>query len=42
VRDGYGLAVMTNGDGGSAVIAELESRVAAAYGWDSLNKPLVR
>jgi CubicO group peptidase (beta-lactamase class C family) len=41
-RNGYGLAVMTNGDNGSAVIAEIESRVAAAYGWDSLNKPLVR
>jgi len=42
MRNGYGLAVMTNGDNGSAVIAELEARVAAAYGWDSLNKPLVR
>ncbi|MDP2958957.1 MAG: serine hydrolase domain-containing protein [Longimicrobiales bacterium] len=42
VRNGYGLAVMTNGDNGSAAIAELEARVAAAYGWDSLNKPLVR
>ena len=42
VRNGYGLAVMTNGDNGGAVIAELEARVAAAYGWDSLNKPLVR
>jgi CubicO group peptidase (beta-lactamase class C family) len=41
-RNGYGLAVMTNGDNGSAVIAELEARVAAAYGWDSLNKPLLR
>jgi CubicO group peptidase (beta-lactamase class C family) len=42
VRNGYGLAVMTNGDGGSAVASEIEARVAAAYGWDSLNKPLVR
>jgi len=42
VRSGYGLVVMTNGDNGSAVIAELEARVAATYGWDSLNKPLVR
>lgn len=41
-RNGYGLVVMTNGDSGSAVIAELEARVAAAYRWDSLNKPLLR
>jgi len=42
VRNGYGLAVMTNGDNGSAVASEIEARVAAAYGWDALNKPLVR
>jgi hypothetical protein len=42
VRNGYGLVVMTNGDNGSAVASEIEARVAAAYGWDSLNKPLVR
>ena len=42
MRNGYGLVVMTNGDGGGAVIAELEARGAAAYGWDSLNKPLAR
>ncbi len=42
VRNGYGLAVMTNGDNGSAVAAELQARVAAAYGWDALNKPLPR
>jgi len=41
-RNGYGLVVMTNGDNGSSVIAEIESRVAAAYGWDSLNRPLLR
>ena len=39
---GYGLAVMTNGDAGRAVINEIEARVAAAYGWDSLDKPVVR
>jgi hypothetical protein len=33
---------MTNADNGGAVIAELESRVAAAYNWDSLHKPLLR
>ncbi len=39
---GYGVAVMTNGDGGGRVIAEIESRVASAYHWDSLDKPLRR
>ncbi len=42
VRNGYGLAVMTNGDNGGSVVAELQARVAAAYGWDALNKPLPR
>jgi len=42
VRKGYGVVVMTNGDAGSAVIAEIEARVAAAYNWDSLDKPLPR
>jgi CubicO group peptidase (beta-lactamase class C family) len=42
VRNGYGLAVMTNGDNGGSVTAELQARVAAAYGWDALNKPLPR
>lgn len=42
VRKGYGVVIMTNGDNGSALIAEIEARVAAAYGWDALDKPLVR
>jgi CubicO group peptidase (beta-lactamase class C family) len=42
VRKGYGVVVMTNGDAGGGVIAEIEARVAAAYGWDSLDKPLLR
>lgn len=42
VRKGYGLVVMTNGDAGGGVIAEIEARVASAYGWDSLDKPLLR
>jgi len=39
---GYGVAVMTNGDNGGAVINEIRARVAAAYGWDSLDKPVLR
>ncbi len=39
---GYGVAVMTNGDGGGRVVAEIETRVASAYHWDSLDKPLRR
>jgi len=39
---GYGVAVMTNGDSGNRVIHEIESRVAAAYRWDSLDKPVPR
>jgi CubicO group peptidase (beta-lactamase class C family) len=42
VRKGYGVAILTNSDSGSPLIAELEARVAAAYNWDSLDKPLLR
>lgn len=42
LRNGYGVAVMTNGDRGRALITEIEARVAAAYGWDTLDKGLVR
>ncbi|HUU36187.1 MAG TPA: serine hydrolase domain-containing protein [Vicinamibacterales bacterium] len=42
LRKGYGVAIMTNGDRGRALITEIEARVAAAYGWDTLDKPLVR
>ena len=39
---GYGVAVMTNGDNGRPVINEIRDRVAAAYGWDSLDKAVLR
>ena len=39
---GYGVAIMTNGENGGAVINEIRARVAAAYGWDSLDKPVPR
>ncbi len=39
---GYGVAIMTNGDNGSALAREIRDRVARAYNWDSLFKQLVR
>jgi hypothetical protein len=33
---------MANGDLCGRVTSEVEARVAAAYRWDSLDKPLVR
>lgn len=39
---GYGFAAMANSDSGGRIIAEIEQRVAAAYKWDTLDKPLRR
>ncbi len=41
-RKGYGVAILTNADGGTVVTREIEARVAAAYGWDALDAPLRR
>lgn len=41
-RKGYGVVVMTNGDGGQAAILELRERVGRAYGWDAFDAPLRR
>lgn len=41
VRKGYGVVVMTNGSN-FQIITEIEARVAAAYGWDTLDKPIPR
>lgn len=42
VAKGYGLVVMTNSDSGGSLIAVIQERVATAYGWDSLDKPVLR
>jgi CubicO group peptidase (beta-lactamase class C family) len=39
---GYGFAAMANSDSGGRLINELQQRIAAAYHWDSLDKPLPR
>ena len=39
---GYGVAVMTNSDSGGYLIQEIRRRVALAYGWDTLDKPVLR
>ncbi len=42
VLKGYGVAIMTNSDRGGTLIEELKARVAAAYNWDTLDKPIPR
>jgi len=39
---GYGVVIMTNGDGGGGLAQVVRERVARAYGWDSLDKPVPR
>jgi CubicO group peptidase (beta-lactamase class C family) len=42
VAKGYGVAIMTNSGNGDGVVEVIQARVAAAYGWDSLDKPVPR
>jgi CubicO group peptidase (beta-lactamase class C family) len=42
VRSGYGVVIMTNSENGWGVITELEARIASAYNWDALAKPIPR
>jgi len=39
---GYGVVVMTNSDSGGRLTREVRDRVARAYGWDTLDKPIPR
>ncbi len=39
---GYGVVVMTNSSGGGGAYREVLERVERAYGWDSLDKPVLR
>jgi CubicO group peptidase (beta-lactamase class C family) len=39
---GYGVVIMTNGDNGGMLAHEVMDRVARAYSWDTLDKPILR
>jgi CubicO group peptidase (beta-lactamase class C family) len=39
---GYGVVIMTNGDNGGALGQIVRDRVVRAYGWDMLDKPVLR
>lgn len=39
---GYGVVIMTNSDSGGAQMRDVRDRIARAYGWDTLDKPVVR
>ena len=39
---GYGVVIMTNGDGGGALIRELRLRIQQDEKWDTLDKPIPR
>ena len=39
---GYGAVIMTNGDGGGALISRLRRLIQQEYNWDALDAPLPR
>lgn len=39
---GYGIAIMTNGDNGGALIAALRDKISRAARWDMHDKPIPR
>ena len=39
---GYGFAIMTNSDSGDILLNELKERIERVYGYDSLDKPVLR
>ena len=39
---GYGVVIMTNGDNGGRLGADVRDRVARAYAWDMFDKPIPR
>jgi len=42
IAKGYGVVIMTNGERGGDIASEIIERVAADYGWDMLDKPVLR
>jgi hypothetical protein len=39
---GYGAVIMTNGDGGGALIPRLRRLIEEEYKWDALDAPISR
>jgi hypothetical protein len=39
---GYGAVIMTNGDGGGALISRLRRLIQQEYKWDALDAPIPR
>jgi CubicO group peptidase (beta-lactamase class C family) len=42
LRHGYGAVIMTNGDGGGALIPRLRRLIQQEYKWDALDSPIPR